>query len=374
MIARPFASAAAAALLLLAGCGDDTTGPRTPPGTGKALVLVTFGQQGVTVVGDTAETVDHLDFGDVFDGATFTVRGDTVLTTSSKFAGDLLFVADVGAGTVRTIPLPEGGNPAGVIALPPDLPAGDGADYAVALRDDRAIALVDHRDGGVPATRMVQGAGECPTDVIVVADALVAVDGNQNCRDLYQILGPARLIRMPLDNGSRDTLDLPAGAVSSPRAWMLANGDLVVVTAGDYGDRPGFVSRIAIDDAGGMTPDGGLALPDGWYATASRLGDDGRLYVTAALAYPADYEPRVFAVDPATMTFTGARVVGQQYLDLRTGEGALARCDAATADDDGAIFCVSNSSLTSSLRVFTPAGAMDWFAPVAGLGADVFVR
>lgn len=366
--------AAVLALALLAACGSDGTGPRTPPGTGKALVLITFGEQGVSVVGDSGGTTSHMGFTDLFDGAAFTVRGDTVLTTSSKFGGDQLFVADVGANSVRSIPLAAGSNPAGVIALPATLPGADGADYAVALRDSGAIALVGHREGGAVATSLVRGAGACPTDVLVIAQALVAVDGNQNCRDFYQILGPARLIRMPLGTAARDTLVLPVDAVGSPRAWMLAGGVLIVVTAGDYGDAAGRVTRVAVDDDGGMLVKASLSLPDGWYATASRLGHDGLVYVTAAAAFPAPYEPRVFAVDPVTMSFAGDRAAGAQFLDLRDGLGVLVRCDAATADDDGTVYCVSNGTLTGTLRVFARSGTMDWFVVLPGLGADVIVR
>src|SRR3954463_4587131 len=96
----------AAFLLTAAACnGDEVTRPATPA-TGKALVLITYGEPGVSVVGDTGSAVAHVDFGDSYDGVAFTVVGDTAYSTSSKFGGDELFTADVHRGTVRATQLP----------------------------------------------------------------------------------------------------------------------------------------------------------------------------------------------------------------------------------------------------------------------------
>lgn len=357
--------------LLLAACGTESTGPDAVPPVGKALVLVSFGEPGIAVVPDTGTGSGHVGLGDAFDGAVFTVDGDTVLTTSSKWGGDELFVVDLVSGAARVIAMPPGSNPGGA-AFVTGLGAQDAARYAVALRDSGAIAVyhpVGPSDG--PFLGMIREMGTCPTDVLVAFSAYWSVDANQDCRDDYASLGPVRLVRAAgLDDAARDTITLADSARGAARAFLVGD-EALVVASGDYAGRQ---ARVAAVDLATRQVRGTLRFPAGWYATASRLGGDGALYVTAARAFPEAYEPRVFRIDPATLAFSGSRDAGADYLNLREG-GALVRCDAATADDDGRLWCASNGDVASRLLVFgAQAAIVRQVAIPNGLAADLFVR
>ena len=355
----------------LTACGTDSTGPEEAPLAGKALVLVSFGEPGLAVVPDSGETFHHFGLGDAFDGAVFTVRGDTALTTSSKWGGDELFVVNVATGAAQVIALPAGSNPAGA-AFVSGIPGALGARYAVALRDSGAVALY-HSQGPAdgPFVQLARGMGACPTDVFVAFSALWSVDANQDCRDQYQSLGPVRLIRLTdANSAARDTVLLPDSARGASRAFIMEN-EALVVTSGDYAGRQ---ARVVAVNLATRQVRGTLRFGDGWYATAARLGGDGALYVTAARAFPAAYEPRVFRVTPATLAFGGTRAAGADYLDLREA-GELVRCDAATADAAGLLFCASNGDVSSRLLVFGAAAALERAVSIPnGLAADIFVR
>ena len=373
---RRFAALTLGSLALLAaGCNNDATGPGFDPGTGKALVLITYGDPGVSVVRDTGATAGHLAFGDAFDGALFTVVRDSVASASSKFGGDLLYLADVGSGGLQTVPLPAGSNPGGVAFVPSTVVGSTGARFAVALRDSGAIALVKPASGTAPRVTLLRDAGECPTDVFALQNAIWSVDANQNCRDLYQVLGPARLIALTVDDPRRDTLVLGDSAIGAARAFAVDANTAFVVTTGDYAGTPGRIVRVGMRGPLDAPAVGASrSLPEGYYATASRVGHDGKLYVTASLGYPADYAPRVYQVQLPDLQFVGNRASGQQYLDLRDSTGALVRCDAATADTQGSVYCASNGGVSSRLRIFSPAGALVRSVATGGLAADVEVR
>jgi hypothetical protein len=100
---RP-AAAAAAAILVLAACGDSPTGVGAAVPRG-VVVLNGFGQQGVTLVADTGTSTARIDFGASFDGGGMTLERDTVLSTSSRGGGDQLYVADLRAGSLRRVQL-----------------------------------------------------------------------------------------------------------------------------------------------------------------------------------------------------------------------------------------------------------------------------
>jgi hypothetical protein len=354
---------------LLAACGTDSTEPDAVPPVGKALVLVSFGEPGIAVVPDTGTGSAHVGLGDAFDGAVFTVGGDTVLTTSSKWGGDELFVVDLVSGAARVIALPAGSNPGGA-AFVTGLGAQNSARYAVALRDSGAVAVYFSQgpaDG--PYVGLIREMGTCPTDVVVAFSAYWSVDANQDCRDDYASLGPVRLIRAASD-AQRDTITLADSARGAARAFLVGD-EALVVASGDYAGRQ---ARVAAVDLATRQVRGTLSFPAGWYATASRLGGDGALYVTAARAFPTAYEPRVFRIDPATLAFSGARDAGAQYLNLRD-EGELVRCDAATADDDGSLWCASNGDVAARLLVFGAGAAIVREVPIPnGLAADIVVR
>ena len=353
-------------LLALSACSESTA-PDDVPAVGKALVLVSFGEPGISVVGDTGSSAAHLGLGDTFDGAVFTVRGDSVLSTSSKWGGDELFVTDLVSGATQVIPMPVGSNPAGA-AFVSGLPGAEGARYAVALRDSGAVALwFPQNPQGVPVIVMSRDMGACPTDVFVAFSALWSVDANQNCRDLYQSLGPVRLIRSTTLQ-ARDTVTLADSVRGAARAFVVGD-EALVVAAGDYG---GHQARVVAVNLTTRQVRGMLRFPAGWYATSARLGADGALYVTAS---PTDtYAPRVFRVDPASLSFGGARAAGVDYLDLRR-DGALVRCDAATADANGDLWCASNGAVASRVLVFGAQAAIEREIPIpSGLAADIVVR
>lgn len=353
--------------LAVAACSDSTA-PDGSPATGDALVLVSFGQPGVSVVADSANTAAHLGFGDAFDGVVFTVRGDSVLSASSKWAGDKLHVLDVTLGEPLEIALPPGSNPAGATFLTA-LQGLEWASYAVALRDSGAVALVAASGaGGMPQVLLVREMGACPTDVFVAFSALWSADANQNCRDAYQSLGPVRLVRAMPGTAERDTVVLPDSARGAPRVFIV-NDEALVTVSGDYAGRQGRVVAVNLQT---RQVRGTLRLPAGWYATTAQHGLDGALYVTAS---PLDtYAPRVFRVDPATLTFSGTRAAGADYLDLREG-GALVRCDAATADVEGNLWCASAGSVASRVLVFGAQAAITREIPIpSGLVSDIVVR
>ena len=354
--------------LLAVGCGADATGPSAGPGRGTALVLNTYGQTGITIVSDTGVNTSLVPFGAAFDGSTFTVRGDTAISASSKFGGDLLTIADVEQRTVATVQLPAASNPAGAIFLDAGLRGAGSARFAVALRDSNAVALVTPGSGGA-TVRLARNAGQCPYDVAVAAGSLWSIDANEDCRGFYESLGPVRAIRIPLDSAVRDTVTLGASVRGAARAFVIGTR-ILILASGDYGDTPGSVTSV---DAGSRTVLGTRLLPTSIYATTMQLGRDGNLYVTASGFVP-EYSPRVYSVDPQTLQFRGTRAAGKSYLDLRNLLGGEARCDAATADEAGAVYCVTNANVTSSLSVYPLLGLSFRYVATGSIASDIVLR
>jgi hypothetical protein len=92
------------------------------------------------------------------------------------------------------------------------------------------------------------------------------------------------------------------------------------------------------------------ALPASTNGATLAAGADGRLYVTA---YDnADFSQLVFAIDPATMAFTGARVIGGQNLRLLSAQGAQTSCSAAVADERGRLLCAVNQGQSQSTALY----------------------
>ena len=372
---RMFSLVARSALALLAiGCGADSTAPSLP-GAGTLLVLNTYGETGVTVVSDTGfeYRTRFIPFGAAFDGSTFTVRGDTAISASSRFGGDLLSIADVEQRTVLTVQLPAASNPAGAIFLDAGLRGAGQARFAVALRDSNAVALVTLTPSG-PLVQLARNAGQCPYDVAIAAGSLWSIDANEDCRGSYASLGPVRAIRLPLDGAARDTVALGNSVRGAARVFVLGDR-MLILASGDYADTPGSVTGV---DARTRTVVGTRMLPAGIYGTTMQLGADGNLYVTAS-GFDPEYSPRVYSIDPQTLEFRGDRAAGKSYLDLRSALGAEVRCDAATADADGVLFCVTNASVTSSLIVFprpgpTIAGPPIRAAATGSIASDIVLR
>ena len=121
---------------------------------------------------------------------------------------------------------------------------------------------------------------------------------------------------------------------------------------------------------------GSLALPAGTYGASMHLGADGRLYVAA---YHDNTFARqdVYAIDPSSMTFTGPRATGQQYLDLRFSSDTPLSLGATTADALGRIYSVVvdyASAGVSKVYVFDATGKFVRALPAGQYAVDVALR
>ena len=367
------------AVLFAASCGDSTS-PARQPAVGRALVLNSTGARGVTILADTGSATTRIAFEEPFDGAAFTVRGDSVLSASSKSGGDLLFVAvvrtstvisfpDTRSGTATSFQLPARSNPSGAIFLPAGAPGANGARFAVALRDSNAVGLVNPGAAAAQRVALVRNAGHCPYDLVYARSALYIADANQNCRTDYSVVGPVRLIRAPLDSVRRDTISLGDGVVGAPRVHLI--GDIAyVATSGDYFSTSASLVRV---DLRTRMVTHRYRFPADTYASTFRIGADGVLYVTATTGFDP-YAPRVYAFEASTLAPRASGRTGQIFLDLRLPGGELATCDAATADAEGDIYCLT-SGLVSRVRVFDRSTrALRRDVPAGSFGADIVVR
>jgi hypothetical protein len=349
-------------LLLLAtlavACDDGPTapGPVTPRPPRGIVVMDGFVQPGLTLIPDTGTAVSRIPFGPPteFDAGSFTLDRDTVLATSSRGAGDLLYVAALAGGTVRRIALPPRSNPSAARF------GASGSTVLVALRDSSAVATVDLR-GGTPTVTLVRNAGTCPTDAAIVAGALWIADANATCRTNYRSLGDMRLIRAADPAGAaRDTIVLPGlrGSNASltivgEEAWVAAGG------VADFGVTPfallssGAIARVDLRTRRVVTI---LSMPSGTWGAGMRLGGDGRLYVST-FENLTTFRSRIVAVDRLAMAFTGPQAAGQAYLALLRSDGSAATCGGATADALGRVVCYENGTASATtVRVFDPAG------------------
>ena len=355
----------ASLFFLLAACDKD---PSRPPGSRTGRVVVLNGQEptGLSLLGESGSVQSSISFED-FDGASFSLRNDTVASTASALKGDLLYVADLKSGSVLKVQLPGASNPAGVAF-------GTGSDGAgtmlyVALRNTGSVARVSLASaGGPPAVQILTGAGLCPADVVVSSSAVWSLDANQHCSGDYSIAGPSRLV--PIASlGASDTINFPGAVVGAQRAFVL--GDYAyVMAAGNYFSLPGSVTKVDLPAGNTVT----VTLPEDRYAVSFRIGQDGHAYVTAAQAYPAAFAPQVYAVHLETMTFGGPRALPEPHLRLRKSDGAQASCFAATADANGNIYCLENGNALSTLLVFDPSGQQIRSSVAGSLAYDLTLR
>lgn len=349
---------ATVALALLAAC--DSSDPVRPADEARrVLVLNGVGQTGVTLLPHTESGSSvHIPFTS-FDGAVMTVDDSRVYTTSSRGSGDLLFVADLASLTERTIPMPPASNPAGVVRAP----NAGALRLFVALRDSAAIADVVIPPGGTATVSLLRGAGECPYDVLVQPATIWSLDANVDCRGFYEPFGDSRLIGIERAGPGRDTVTLD-GAIGALRIFATGTWNAHVFAPGNYFDVPATITRVDLYVP--MTI-GQLDIP-GHYGVAASMGLDGRLYIVAA-PY-GGYVPAVFIVDPVAMT-----IVGGAAQPLRASDGVTpVRCDAATADADGSIYCVSNANGFATMHAFALDGR-ERFRLQAGTAAfDIALR
>jgi hypothetical protein len=107
-VVKTIASAATlSATFAMIGCADSVTNTGPQPASG-IVVLDGFIQPGLTLVSDTGTATSRIAFGSgaEFDASEFSLERDTVLSTSSRAAGDLLYIADLHAGSMRRVQMP----------------------------------------------------------------------------------------------------------------------------------------------------------------------------------------------------------------------------------------------------------------------------
>ena len=356
-----------------AGCTDDDIGPRVPAPPRGVVVLNGFGEPGITLLGDTGTASTHVEF-EPFDGASFALDGDTVLATSSKWAGGLLYVADARTGDFASIQLPVNSNPANARFV--EQP-GLGRVAAVALRDSNAVALVKVAGDGAGSYTRVRDAGQCPTDVFRAAAALYVVASNERCASDYLSLGAAYVVRIP-DSGPTQRETIPLGTPARGAGSAIVLGDTAYVftigltSFGGNVPAPPAVSRFDLRTRQIINS---LPITGAVIGNVMRLGADGRLYVAAYTT--SDFaQQRVFALDPRTLEFRGEREAGKDYLRLqKSGGGGAPNCAAATADARGNVYCVETTTTgASTLLVFAPNGTQLRSAPAGLGGIDIALR
>lgn len=360
----------ASMLIAVTACSRSTDSD-SGPALGRVVVLNGQGETGISVLPDNGGTPVLLPFS-YYDGASFSLRNDTVASAASKSKGDLLYVGDLASKRVVKVQLPAGSNPAGAAfgnGIVPGPTGGVGTVIFVALRDMGSVTRVLFRNtGGAPVVESFPGAGLCPVDVVISTTAVWGLDSNQRCSTDYATIGPSRMI--PIFNmGSSDTITFGANVLSAQRAFVVGN-NAYIMSAGDYFSVPSALTNVNLGTRAFTT----LPLPTDYYGASLRVGANGTVYLTAAPAYPNHLALKVFAIDPAAMAFTGTRAVAQSYLRLVKIGGAEAACFAATADAAGNVYCLENGDVLARLLVFNSAGDQIRSAPAGSLAYDITLR
>lgn len=362
------------ALGALAACGEDGIGNPQPSPPQGIVVLDGFVQPGLTLLADTGSASTKVTFGPAteFDAGGFTMERDTVLAVSSRAAGDLLYIADVRAGTVRRVQMPARSNP-GKARL---LRGSNGATLiGVALRDSGSVALVSISGTAAPVITRITGVGLCPTDVFQFDGATWVVDANSACRSNYAVQGDARLIRIPATGTSRDTITLPGTRSSGVGALVV--GDIAYVSAGgdaDFGSFPytlrtsGSITKVDLRNRRVLAQ---RTMPAGSYGASTKLGGDGFLYVSLyeSLSQFANRTVKLRTDDLSTVG------TGSPFLSLTTAAGTNVPCSSTVADALGRVHClVSGAASATSLVVFNPAGVEIRRVAAGQGGVDLALR
>ena len=364
-----------AATLLAAAACSDSIGPVVRHAPKGVAVLNGSGQTGITLADSIGAGATFLPFTGQFDGAAFAIERDTALATSSALAGDLLWVADLGAAHVQTFQMPAASDPSAASFLH----GVGGVSFGVTLRAAGSLALVSQPNAATPTVRVVS-AGRCPTDVFDYAGSFFVADANADCAN-FSADGVARLIRFSSDGAAHDTIGLATGAVGTSATVVVSGRYAYVATDGDadfstfpYTFRsPGVVTKVDMTEKQVV---GSVALPVPSYGATMHLGADGKLYVVAYTATDASRQD-VFAIAPATMTFTGPRATDSDALDLRITGTTSPSCTVATADALGRIYCVTvdyGSAGASTLYVFNADGSLLRQFAVGQYAVDLALR
>ena len=366
---------AAAFVISLAACGDDGISDSTPQPPRGIIVLDGFIQPGLTFVGDTGSAISKLSLAPTteFDAGGFTLLRDTVLTVSSRGAGDLLYVTDVRTSSTRRIQLPTRSNPSRARLL-----TGTGGQTLIgaALRDSSSVALLSFAGAGTVTSTRITNAGACPTDLFQFDNATWIVDANANCKVNYAVQGDVRLIRVPTTGTVRDTILLPGLRGSSASA--LIDGDVAYVSAG--GDASFASFPYTLIATGGVTKVDlrgrrvlvSRRMPANTYGAGLKLGLDGFLYVSLYQDL-ASFTNRIAKVRTADLSFVSS--ASADWLVLTGAGGAAVTCGSGQADALGRLHCIQNGTgSVTSLLVFSPSGSEVRRVAANQGGVDLAIR
>ncbi len=365
----------AALLTTLTACGDDGINNSTPQPPRGIIVLDGFIQPGLTFLGDTGSASSKLTLAPTteFDAGGFTLRRDTVLTVSSRGAGDLLYVTDVRTSSTRRIQLPARSNPSRARLL-----SGTGGQTLIgaALRDSSSIALVSFAGAGTVTSTRITNAGVCPTDLFQFDNATWIVDANANCRVNYVVQGDVRLIRVPNTGSTRDTILLPG--LRGSGASALVDGDVAYISAGGDANFATFpytliaTGRIAKVDLRGKRVLTSKQMPANTYGAGVKLGLDGFLYVSLYQDL-ASFTNRIIKVRPTDLSFVTS--ASADWLALTGASGAAVTCGSGQADAFGRLHCLVNGTgSVTSLLVFSPTGTEVRRVAANQGGVDLAIR
>jgi len=353
--------AISAAALAFVACGEDGALDSTPQPPRGIIVMDGFIQPGLTLLADSGSSTTRVIFGapTEFDAGGFLVERDTVLATSSRSAGDGLFIADVKTGTVRRVQLPARSNPARARLL---RGSNGAALIGVALRDSSAIALVSVSGSNAATSTRIANAGLCPTDLFQYDNATWIADANANCRSNYALVGDVRLIRIPNTGTTRDTIVITGMRGSG--AGVIVIGDVAYVSAdGDANfssfpfvlNSSGSIARVDLRNKRVVQL---KAMPTGTYGGSAKLGLDGFLYVSLSQDL-VNFRSRIIKVRTDDLGFVAGvpAAATTSWLSLTTIAGVDVPCGSGQADALGRVHCISNGAASAtSLLVFDAAG------------------
>lgn len=345
------------ALATLAACGDDSLLDSSPQSPKGIVVLDGYIQPGLTLVADTGTSTSRIAFasGAEFDGGGFSLTNDTVLSVSSRAAGDLLYIADLKTGTMRRLQMPAKSNPSRARLL-----KGTGGQslIGVALRDSSAIALVSVAGTGAPTISRIANAGRCPTDVFQYDNATWVVDANANCVTNYAVLGDVRLIRIPNTGTARDTIVLTGMRGSG--AGVIVSGDVAYVSAGgdaSFASFPytlvtsGSIAKVDLRTRRVLTQ---RSMPAGTYGGGAKLGGDGYLYISLYEDLNS-FRDRIIKMRTTDLSFFGGATAS--WMTLTSTTGTETTCGSGVADALGRLHCLVNGTgSVTSVVVFNAAG------------------
>ena len=366
---------AAVLLTVLAACGDDGINNSTPQPPRGIIVLDGFIQPGLTFLGDTGSASTKLTLAPTseFDAGGFTLLRDTVLTVSSRGAGDLLYVTDVRTSTTRRIQLPTRSNPSRARLL---TGTGGQALIGAALRDSSSVALLAFAGAGTATSTRVTNAGTCPTDLFQFDNAIWIVDANANCKVNYAVQGDVRLIRVPNSGTTRDTIVMPGLRGSSASA--LVDGDVAYISAGGDASFASFpytliaTGGIVKVDLRGKRVLLNKQMPANSYGAGVKMGLDGFLYVSLYQDL-ASFTNRIIKVRTADLSFVTS--ASADWLVLTGASGTAVTCGSGQADALGRLHCIQNGTASvTSLLVFSPAGTEVRRVAANQGGVDLAIR